>query len=436
MMVRIESIFKEDKYVEKFLNTVLETNDIRISFNENNNSADIIIKRINNPYTYDLNKLPAFQSWDNLKIFAFNKPYLTKTELNITTNIDLIFSIFFFLSGYYEYLDKENKDNIGRVLGSNSFMYKNDILERPIVNEYVEYLVYLINSVGKFAKIRAPFRKPILFLSHDIDHLTAPFHKRIKMCLNHKKLSNLFYDPWNIGRLLSYEKKLNIKATYYFRNSESGYNINLHKKKLKFLGSEIKKLNGNIGYHYRYSALEDGIKESRIFELERLLDIKINSGRQHFLRIKIDKTFNLIKNTKIMVDSSGGFNDRIGFRFGTSWPFKPFCFSKKKEYDLYEIPLLIMDGTLAGPKTMNLTVDEGLSKIKKFEKLIEEHGGVLSVLWHNSSFDVDYWSKWQGSYERILDIIKKSKLNSYTDKEIIEFLYNNPSLSQRVIKTS
>ena len=65
-------------------------------------------------------------------------------ELNVSSDriicgIDIFASSFFMLTRWEEFVNSK-RDSHGRFALENSYLFKNDIFERPVVNEYIEML--------------------------------------------------------------------------------------------------------------------------------------------------------------------------------------------------------------------------------------------------------------------------------------------------------
>src|SRR5208282_674445 len=81
-------------------------------------------------------------------------------------------------------------------------------------------------------------------------------------------------------------------------------------------------------------------------------------------------------------DSSVGFADRIGFRAGTCYPFRPWILSEHRESKLLEIPLLAMDEIFYSHQ--KLEPAETLVKLRELVARCRAVGGVFTLLWHNT----------------------------------------------------
>lgn len=403
-------------YVENFLNTIFKEN-IKIN---------IVDEKyiINDKIEYKI-----YEFWkksDEILIHDFN---------HNSFKGDFISTIFFFLSGYWEYTHTELKDKHGRFLGANSFAYKKDILEKPIVDLLVRKIAKGLNI-----KYKNFFRENKIFMTHDIDFLgmyrgyitikdiggDIIKRKNVKVALD--KITKLVTldDPHSVNNLIEMHKRYDTKATFFFmadkqpKDTVGGYKPQNNLKKIKKIKDEIKSIDGSIGIHYDARYLKTDRMEKDINILEGSFKEKIYLGRAHFLKFDIKKSFDIYENAGIKLDSTGCYADKIGFRFGTSYPFKPYNFKEKREYDLLEVPLIIMESTLQSIDYMNLSPKEASIKMKDIINQINEVKGVFTFLWHNSSFYTSIWKEWEWLYIETIKYAKKKNNKFMNADEILE----------------
>ncbi len=81
--------------------------------------------------------------------------------------------------------------------------------------------------------------------------------------------------------------------------------------------------------------------EEETRELEGIIHEKVIGTRQHNLNLDIPETWEYQIMAGLQYDTSLGFKDTIGFRWGTSFPFYPLY--SGKTIPMLEIPLIIMD---------------------------------------------------------------------------------------------
>ena len=103
-------------------------------------------------------------------------------------------------------------------------------------------------------------------------------------------------------------------------------------------------------------------------------------------------------------DSTLGFRDLAGFRNGAAFPFRPFDVERGLPINLWEIPLVLMDGVLFDRDF------SGESKVwPRAEKVLEamrDSRGAGSVCWHQRVFCDRDFPGWGALYERILAWIR------------------------------
>ena len=68
---------------------------------------------------------------------------------------------------------------------------------------------------------------------------------------------------------------------------------------------------------------------------------------------------------------------------------------------LKEIPLIVMEGSFATYQP-NISPYEMEKEIKKLISKVKKYNGIFVLLWHNSSFNIELWSKYQDIYERVI----------------------------------
>lgn len=104
-------------------------------------------------------------------------------------------------------------------------------------------------------------------------------------------------------------------------------------------------------------------------------------ARTHFLRWSEPTTPRLLARSGVRVDSTLGFSQREGFRRGTSHPFRVFDVAAGRVSPLWEMPLVVMDTTLAVHR--GLGADDIAATLDAAFDAARRAGGCAVVLWHN-----------------------------------------------------
>jgi len=157
---------------------------------------------------------------------------------------------------------------------------------------------------------------------------------------------------------------------------------------------EINSRGWEIGIHpswYSYNDLDEMKRQKAA--LEEALGHDIVSIRQHFLHYDIRVTPRIHAEAGFKYDSTLGFNDNIGFRFGTCYPWKLYDLNAEKELPIVEVPLIIQEGAMLGRiKGMRLDEETSFQYIVQITESVEQVGGVLTLLWHpNAIIDPILW---------------------------------------------
>ena len=138
--------------------------------------------------------------------------------------------------------------------------------------------------------------------------------------------------------------------------------------------------------------------------LEKALGHEIVSIRQHYLHYDIRNTPRVHAEAGFKYDSTLGFNDNVGFRFGTCYPWHLYDLKAEKVLPVMEIPLIVQDGAmLNSSKGMRLDEDTAFQYVVQMASAVKNVGGVLTLLWHpNWIIQPDWWNL----YLRILEYLK------------------------------
>jgi len=255
-------------------------------------------------------------------------------------------------------------------------------------------------------------KKFAVCLTHDIDDIYPSWKYRIftsfkfGLKLKFKNTYDRFFKKenpyWNFREIIELEKKYNAKSSFYFMTAEKDihgfrYRINDLKDVLKYIIENDCEVGLHGGY-YSYNNLKKIKNEKK--KLEKIISRKVIGYRNHFLRFKVPDTWRLLYKAGFKYDTTFSYADMIGFRNGMCHPFKPYDLGTNEKIDIIEIPLIIMDGTLF--EYMKLDINEAWKISKKLIGIVERYNGVLTVLWHNTSFDDIFYKGWNAVYKKIL----------------------------------
>lgn len=315
------------------------------------------------------------------------------------------------------------RDRHGRCL--YEFSGNKDVL-KPVVSSY------LVNK--GFLNVRWPEdHKFAACLTHDVDQVyptwkytaftTAKFALKLRpkeglRRLQGKVKKERSSNPcWNFKKILKLEMRYGAKSTFYFNTASRDlvwtYDIEDLTDELRYIadmGWEV----GLHGGYYSYDDLEELKKERE--RLEKALGKRVIGIRMHYLRFKVPDTWRLLADLGLKYDTTFGFDDVPGFRNGMCHPFKPYDLEMEKEVNILEIPLIVMDVSL-----FEMRINEAWETIKGLIKVTERNMGVITILWHNRTFDGIFWGQWTKLYEKILHILEKKKAWMASGEEIYKY---------------
>jgi hypothetical protein len=362
------------------------------------------------------------------------RPNVVKTEglpslfpapegFNLT--FDIFSAIFYLISRYEEY-QPFNPDQFGRFEASQSLLYRHQMLEVPLVDQWMLLLFNLL--VKKYPYLRFASWQFSFQSTIDIDNPWAYQHKGylrtcggiIKALLkgNRYGLQNRLavltghakdpYDSYDIIHAI--EKRYDFQSVFFFLLGDYGgpdSNYSLHTPHFRKLIGAISKKNDS-GIHPSFRSNNNPALLEREFKLFRELCGKTAiRSRQHFLVQHFPDTFrNLIK-MGIMHDYSMGYASHTGFRAGTTKPFRFYDLTTEQETGLVMHPFVVMDVTLQ--QHLGLAPEEALKKIQSLVEKIKAVNGTFTSLWHNESIaDQGIWKGWRRVYEKMIITLSKN----------------------------
>jgi len=372
--------------------------------------------------------------------------FIRRSENLIETNIDIVASSFFMLSRYEEIV-LGKKDKFDRFPATENLAYKEEFLDRPIVNEYIELLWKWIDNFRLGFKRRKLWGDKgfAICLTHDVDtvkkyKIYPPLRTIGSLMAKDKNLKKAFAviidyfkaklgkDPYdNFSYIMDLEDKYGFKSSFYFMSGgdtkyDGSYSIND-----SYVVSLIKILQEKgfeVGLHPSFNSYDNfQILNLEKEKLEKITKNAIFGGRQHYLRWKSPDTWRILEKVGLKYDTTLSFADHEGFRCGICFPYKPFDVVENRVLDIWELPLTVMDGSLFNYQ--NVTSEEGFQRIKGLIDAVKNYNGLFVLLWHNSSLDKLELPGWIKTYERTMEYLGKQNLFDDTAQGIIDWWENN-----------
>jgi hypothetical protein len=392
--------------------------------------TDSFFAELEDEYLYynDKNLVPdsiVFADYPEQEVFntpvLFGTPDLKISEATCYLGNDIFAGLFFMLTRWEE-IAVSNFDIHGRFVEEQNLSVRFGFYDRPIVNEYIQLLEKLLHN---FCNIDIKNKRGCkVFLTHDVDETARydTFFKILKALggdiIKRKSLSTLFgtlkdcynikikkqsdvYDTFDL--LMDLSDKKAVKSRFYFipgYNGEVDVRFDIRNSKIKNITEKIKLRGHIIGIHPSYSSFCN--KKQLEAEKDRLEEYctNIEEGRQPYLRFKIPDTWQDWEDSNLKVDSSIGFYNRIGFRAGICYEYPVFNVVTRKQLNLRERPLIVMDTAL---RKLCVTKEKSVETVFKLHEYIKKYNGDFVLLWHNNNLKVNEWAGWDKVYQQIIE---------------------------------
>src|SRR4029077_10450471 len=133
-----------------------------------------------------------------------------------------------------------------------------------------------------------------------------------------------------------------------------------------------------VGLHGSYLAADDLERLARERALLAQLDGPLIGQRYHYLRVDPHRNLAPLVDIGFRYDTSLGFPDALGFRAGIAHPFRPWEVQRDRPADLVEVPLAVMDATLAAERYEGLSAEAAKARILPLLDWAAENGGGVS----------------------------------------------------------
>jgi peptidoglycan/xylan/chitin deacetylase (PgdA/CDA1 family) len=162
-----------------------------------------------------------------------------------------------------------------------------------------------------------------------------------------------------------------------------------------------------VGLHGSYLAAEDLGRLGYERALLAQLDGPLVGQRYHYLRVDPHRNLAPLAALGFRYDATLGFPDALGFRAGIAQPFRPWDFERDRPADLVEVPLAVMDATLAEERFEGLSAAAAKPRVLALLDWAAEHGGGFSILWHPERFDPGSARGWDRLYLELIDGVRE-----------------------------
>ncbi|MCD4746380.1 MAG: polysaccharide deacetylase family protein [Bacteroidales bacterium] len=353
--------------------------------------------------------------------FDGSKAFFTTYNKKSVLPFDPFAASFYLVSRYEEYLPYM-KDKYGRFSAKESIAFKQDFLQKPLVNIWTLKIADIIKE--KYPSFNFPGKKYKFIPTIDIDAAYAYrlkgfirtagayFNSLFKFDLDvlierTRVLIGLTKDPFDTYEFqLNIQKQYDLKPIYFILFADYGLNdknIPVYNSKFQTLIKSLADY-AQVGIHPSFGSNTNLKKlKTEVERLSKVLNKEITKSRQHFLKLDLPVTYRNLINLDITDDYTMGFAAAIGFRAGICNSFMFYNIDLDTETNLRVHPFAIMEGTLRD--YMNVSASEALSYIKPIIEEVKAVNGTFITLWHNESLsNSKRWVGWDKVYEEMVKL--------------------------------
>ena len=348
---------------------------------------------------------------------------------------DMFSAIFFLLTRYEEY-EVYMPDKHGRYPATNSILYQQGWLQRPIVDEWVHALRNTLQDHYKSILQAGTF---IFLPTYDIDMAYAHLHKGARRIvgalirallradvrqLSHraKVLQKKEKDPYDSFRWLrQLHKQYGLSPLYFVLSARrtSTFDKNIHPQHPAMV-RVIKNLcaDGNIGIHPSYFANKgDTLRQEKML-LEQVAGKRTSLSRQHYIRAVLPETYHQLLYNHITQDYSMGYGTHLGFRAGTGSSFLWYDLENDVVTQLRIFPFCFMDTT--AHFEAKLTPAAALERLHAMTRILQQTGSTLITVFHNFSLGTDdQWKGWRNGYEQFIAEVTHQQISMIENKILL-----------------
>ena len=219
-------------------------------------------------------------------------------------------------------------------------------------------------------------------------------------------------DPnWRFAEIVAEERAHDAGSTFFVMaghgHRADGAAPESYEQRRPQLVESLVEAGAEVGLHGSYLAAEDLDRLAMERALLAQLEGPIIGHRYHYLRVAPHRNLVPLQRIGFHYDASLGFPDALGFRAGIAHPFRPWDLEHDRPADLVEVPLAVMDATLAEERYDGLSAQAAKPRILALLDWAAEHGGGFSILWHPERFDPPTARGWDRLYFEVIDAVRE-----------------------------
>lgn len=355
--------------------------------------------------------------------FRNTRVFFRTTEPRSLLPFDIFAAVFFLVSRYEEYLP-HSTDQHGRFPARESLAFRENFLDEPIVNQWVDLLRGKLLEYYPQLSFNTPVYRFIPTI--DVDHVWCyrgrPFIRtlggtaRSIIRLNFKEMTERFQvlsgnriDPYDTFQLIDEWHGWNQTMPLFFilfaDYGGNDNNVSVSNPEFRKLIQRIDR-EQRVGIHPSLSSSgNQKVLQDELNGLSSVIGRNVAISRQHFLKVSFPFTYQSLIREGIKQDFSLGYPSHPGFRAGIASSFLFFDLTTNQKTTLRIHPVTFMDVTFRDH--LRLNPGQALEMMKDFIQKVKRVNGELVTIWHNESlFGHQRWQGWDQVYPQMIRMAK------------------------------
>jgi hypothetical protein len=346
------------------------------------------------------------------------------------TGFDLFAAIFYLITRYEEYLPHK-KDMYGRYAHQNALAFRENFLQLPLVNIWLEdFRNLLAEKNPQFTTHQPVFTfQP----TYDIDIAWSYRNKGfkrtagalLKLFLSGKwrslsqrvgVLRNKRQDPYDAYEWMNeLHDKYHLKPIYFFL---AGQQRNKCDKNISLENQEFQELIQAHASKYKtalHPSWASGDEPSLLSRektwLEKIAQHSVNASRQHFIRFDLPETYRRLLRAGITHEYSMGYGSINGFRASVATPFYWYDLKNEEATNLLVHPFCFMDANAYYEQKQS--AEESLQELVRCYQTIQSVNGQMITIWHNSFLGTaPEFEGWREAYRQFVATLAEGAIGS------------------------
>jgi hypothetical protein len=343
-----------------------------------------------------------------------NSELVRESDDRVSISIDIFGGAFMMLSRYEEIANPIAESVHAWFSAKASLAAREGLLNRPIVNEYLELLWYAMHHLWPW--LRRKERMFRILPSHDVDWPSCNVGRGVAGLVKTMAGDLLVRkSPATLARrvrsapfvitgsrthdvcntfdfIMDASEKRHLSSCFNFIAGHSAGMIDglydIADPWICTLLTAIHARGHEIGLHPSYNSFRDSERiQSEFASLLAVCDSHgieqaTWGGRQHYLRWRSGETWQHWEKAGLGYDSTLGHAERLGFRCGVCYEYPAYDLVARRAMRLIERPLVAMEVTALD--IMGLTLSEAAARIIELAATCRRYNGDFTLLWHNN----------------------------------------------------